>query len=148
MSDKIALPLQKTLLALNAVLLGYLGLGYFNGASANHFPVLENLFKPEMVELCTASGCWQSIVPFLGSTYMSLMFISVLALFFRATTELRLVIVGLASVHIVMVAVRLLVVPTEFYQEGTALQASASQFIVGLVLLASTFLPYPKRMFE
>ncbi len=145
MLEKITLPVQKLLIGFNALQMGYLSVSYFNSTFANAFPVLDKLFKPEFSNTCTVSGCWQSIVPFLGSTYASIVLISLLMLFFRPCRELRLAIVGLASVHLIMATVRLTVVPGDFYQDGAAIQASMMQVVVGGLLVVSALLPYGEK---
>lgn len=139
--SKYSTTVQKIALSLNALQLGYLALSYFHSTMDNSFPVLESLFKPEFAQICTTSGCWQSIVPFLGSTYLSIALISLLALFFRAGRELKLMLIGLAGVHLVMATVRLTLVPAEFYIEGAALDTSLMQYLIGSLLLATVFLP-------
>ncbi|GEM_PF-3458839 len=136
------LPVQRTLLVINAVQLGYIAFGYFYGTYVNSFPILEKLFSFEISSVCTTSGCWQSIVPFLGSTYSSIVVLSVLALFFRPGRELRLVLLGIASMHLLMGITRLSVVPSQFYLEGAALGASSFQFLLGILLVISSLLPY------
>jgi len=105
--------------------------------------MLESLFAPEFAETCTESGCWQSLLPFLASTYAGFAILSVAALFFRPGRELRLTILSAASMLLIMAAVRLLVVPAEFYIEGAALGASATQVAFALLLVLSGSLPYP-----
>lgn len=136
---------QRTLLALNVLQMTYLAIGYLKGTLFNQYPVLEALFKPEVANVCTKSGCWQSIVPFLGSMYLATALISILALFFRAGRELKLTLVGLASVHIFMATIRLTIAPSHMYIEGAAMQASTVQFIVGGVMLLSAAIPYAKN---
>jgi hypothetical protein len=80
--SKSTLPAQRILLVLNAIQLAYGGFSYFHSTVENKFPVLEGLFNPEIANVCTVSGCWQLIVPFLGSTYSSIVILSILALFF------------------------------------------------------------------
>ncbi len=136
------LPIQRFLICLNIVQSSYMVVRYFRGAFNNKFSILEGMFNSEMVDACTISGCWRSIVPFLGSTYISIVVFSVVALWFRPGRELRLILIGLASVHIVMAIARLLVIPPEFYLEGVAMQASTFQFVVGILILISSTLPY------
>lgn len=138
---KLAFPIQRTLIAINAIQLTYMAYSYFNSTLSNKFPILEGLFKTDVANVCTVSGCWQSIVPFLGSTYLSIAFISVLALFFRTGRELTLMIIGLASVHIFMAIIRLTIAPSQLYLDNAAIEASSMQFIVGILLLASAALP-------
>lgn len=134
--------IQRSLLLLNAMQLTYLGAGYLNGAFTNQYPILERLFKPEIASVCTSSGCWQSILPFLGSMYLSTAFISILALFFRSGREMMLMMFGLASVHLLMATIRLAIAPSHMYINDTAIQASAIQLFVGLVMLLCAIMPY------
>jgi len=139
---KFTLPAQRFLLGGNAIQLSYIALNYISGTLKNKFPVLERLFTAEVANTCTVSGCWQSIVPFLSSTYISIAIISILALFFRPGRELRLVIFGIASVNIVMATIRLSIVPSQFYLEGAAMRLSAIQIFFGSLLVISSVLPY------
>ena len=140
--SKFTLPAQRFLIGLNAIQFGYVAFNYIRSTLENKFPVLERLFTAEMANTCTVSGCWQSIVPFLSSTYSSIVIISILALFFRPGRELRLVILAIASVHIVMASIRLSIVPSQFYLEGAAMRTSALQFLFGGLLVISSALPY------
>lgn len=136
---------QRALLLLQAVQFAYIGARYFISTANNRFPVLESLFRPEISSVCTDTGCWQSMVPFPGSLYCSILLLCVLALLFRPGLELRIVLVFLSSTQIFMGIVRVAVVPDEFYPEGVAMNASAMQFAVGTVLLVASGLPYPEE---
>lgn len=135
---------QKTAVMLSAVQTGYLSFSYLVGSINNSFPVLERLFNTETSLQFTESGCWKSIMPFLASTYISITLISILVLFFRRGRELKLIVLGIASVHIAMATIRLGVAPSEFYQSGAALTASTVQFVVASLLLATLLLRSPK----
>ena len=136
--------MQRVLMGLNAIQLVYLSSSYINSTLENKFPVLEGLFTPAIANICTTSGCWQSIIPFFASTYGALALLSVVALFFRPGRELRLVILAAASMHCLMAAIRLFIVPSAFYLEGAAARASAGQLIFGGLLVLSCILPYPR----
>lgn len=140
----VTLPLQRLLIALSGLQLGYFAFSYLKDGYNNSFPLLEKLFKQELAANFTSSGAWQSIVPFLGSTYLSIALISLFALFFRAGRELRLMLVGLSSVHLFMGIIRLTIAPQEFYLESAALTASNAQFVIGGLMLISALLPYRK----
>ena len=146
--SRITLVVQRVLLGLNAIQLGILSVGYVNSTLANKFPVLEGLFTPAVASTCTASGCWQSLVPFLATTYAALALVSVAALFFRPGRELRLAILAAASMHGLMAAARLFIVPAALYREGAAMKASTHQLIFGALLILCCFLPYPRPTAE
>ena len=141
---RLSLPIQKGLLVLQIIQFAYISISYFTSTFENRFSVLDALFEPELSNVCTNTGCWQSMVPFPASLYVSFLLLCVFALVFRPGRELRLVFVVLASTQIFMGLVRLFVVPGHFYPEGTALQASLIQFVIGMVLLGASLLPYPK----
>ena len=79
------------------------------------------------------------------STYLSIAIISLLALFFRPGRELRLLILGLASVHWVMAIIRVTIAPAELYIDGAATAASSVQALIGALLVVAALLPYPKQ---
>lgn len=128
---------QKTTVLLSALQTGYLSFSYLAGSINNSFSVLERLFNTETSLQFTESGCWKSIMPFLASAYISITLISILVLFFRGGRELKLIVLGIASVHIVMAAIRLSVASPEFYQQGAALTASTVQLAMAGLLLAT-----------
>ncbi|BFM14532.1 hypothetical protein R50073_07150 [Maricurvus nonylphenolicus] len=142
--SRCTLPLQRILLGLQAIQFFYLSFSYLNGTYVNQFDMLERLFKGELAQICTTTGCWQSLTPFVGSLYGSVAILCVLALFFRAGRELRLVIINIASVQIVMATVRLAIVPADFYPDGMQWQLSLTQFVIGALLLLAAALPYPQ----
>ena len=93
--------IQRILRAVNALQIGFLGYSYIRNSLANKFPVFEKLFTSSFVNACTSSGCWQSLAPFLASTYATIALLSlVAAIFFRTGRELSLVIFVAAFMHI------------------------------------------------
>lgn len=141
----MTLTAQRALISISGLQTAYLAYSYANGSLNNRFPVLEKLFNADSSLLFTNSGCWQSMMPFVASTYLSITLISILCLFFSAGKELRLMLVGLASVHAVMAVIRLTLAPTELYQDGAAAGASTVQFVMAGLLMVSASLPYPAR---
>jgi len=143
--SRLTLSIQRLVVGLSGLQMAYFAWSYITGSSRNTFPILEQLFKPEFAAEFTESGSWQSIVPFLGSTYLSIAIISLLALFFRPGRELRLLILGLASVHWVMAIIRVTIAPAELYIDGAATAASSVQALIGALLVVAALLPYPKQ---
>lgn len=136
---------QKTAVTLSAMQTAFLAFSYSQGSIKNSFPVLERLFNAESTLRFTESGCWQAMMPFLASTYISLTVISLLVLLFRPGRELRMMVIGIASVHAVMAYIRLDLAPTDLYQPGAAAGASTVQFIMAGVLLITAVLPSANR---
>lgn len=143
--NKMTFSVQRSLILVSAAQTAYLAFSYVSGSRKNSFAVLEGLFDAQAAADFTQSGCWQAMMPFVASTYISLTIISVMALFFRPGRELRLMLLGLSSVHLVMAIVRLTIGPIELYQDGAALGASSFQFVMAALMAGAAMLPYATR---
>ena len=120
----------------------FLSHGYLTGTAANSFTMFENLFRGELSDVCTETGCWASLAPFVGSLYASVALFCLLALFFREGRELRLVIIGVGGASVFMAVARYLLAYPEFYPEGVLLKLSVTQLTIGGFVALSSLLPY------
>ena len=139
---------QKFVLILQLLQFGLLSRSYLTGTASNDFTLFKNLFVDQLLRACTDSGCWSSLMPFIGSLYASVAFLCLLGLAFRQGRELRLLIIGIAGSSLFMACSRYLLATPAFYPEGVLLRLNLTQLIVGAVVLVAAFLPYPHRRSE
>lgn len=143
--SRYSAPTQKLVLALQALQFGFLSYGYLSGTAANSFSMFENLFVGELQDICTETGCWASLAPFVGSLYATVALFCILGLFFRSGAELRLMLVGVACASIFMATSRYLLANPVFYPEGVLFRLCITQLAVGVVVLLVSFLPYQQN---
>lgn len=140
--------IQKLILALQAIQFGFLSRGYLSGTANNNFTLFDSLFTGELSRICTQTGCWSSLAPFVGSLYASVVFMCLMGMAFRPGRELRLLVIGVAGVSIFMAISRYVLATPAFYPEGVLERLSLSQLLVGGVVMLVAFLPYSQASRE
>ena len=146
--SRFSVYVQKIVLVLQLLQFGLLSWSYLTGTASNDFTLFKNLFADQLYRVCTDSGCWSSLTPFVGSLYASVAFLCLLGLAFRQGRELRLLIIGIAGASVFMAFSRYLLANPAVYPEGVLLRLSLTQLIVGAVVFVAAFLPYPHQRAE